>query len=371
MNTPKKLEKVEKKESTRVPWSFTRSLIGGLSPHQQTLHAHQFGKALCVGLGVLMLFLCYPHNSLAQDVFKMGIGDPIDSGAGEYGKEFKKIVEEKTNGKVTIELFPNCSLGDESEMLQNTRRGTLDMCVVGIGNAVPLVPGLGAYTLPYLLDTEEAVITATTGKLFDYFNTMSVKTGGLRILGHCYTNFRHLTNSKKPVTCLEDLQGIKLRVPNNKIFVATFQAWGANPVPMAWSETFTGLQQGVIDGQDNPYVVNHTMKFEEVQKYLTELHYQYSLQPLFIGERTWKKLDPALQEILASAGMEAQMHVLKWENEQSGLARKAMEEAGVTVSVLKDEEKWKKIAVEKIWPEYYEFIGGKSVIDMIQKELGR
>lgn len=334
-------------------------------------HAHSRKTVFAFFVCALMLFICCPQPSLAKDVFKMGIGDPIDSGAGEYGKEFKRIVEERTAGKVTIELFPNCSLGDESEMLQNTRRGTLDMCVVGIGNAVPLVPGLGAYTLPYLLDTEEAVVKATTGRLFDYFNAMSVKTGGLRILGHCYTNFRHLTNSKKPVTCLADLKDIKLRVPNNKIFVATFQAWGANPVPMAWAETFTALQQGVIDGQDNPYVVNHTTKFEEVQKYLTELHYQYSLQPLFIGERTWKQLDPAVQKVLASAGMEAQMHVLKWENKQSGLARKAMEEAGVTVSVLKDEDEWKKIAVEKIWPDYYEFIGGKAVIEMIQKELGR
>lgn len=329
-------------------------------------------RTLCLLVLVISIgFATFPATSHAKDVFKMGIGDPIDSGAGEFGKKFKSIVEKRTNGKITIELFPNCSLGDESEMLQNTRRGTLDMTVVGIGNAVPLVPGLGAYTLPYLLDTEEAVVKATTGPLFDYFNELSVKTGGLRILGHCYTNFRHLTNSQKPVTSLADVKGIKIRVPNNKIFVATYQAWGANPVPMAWAETFTALQQGVIDGQDNPYVVNHTMKFEEVQKYLTELHYQYSLQPLFIGERTWKKLDPSLREILSEAGMEAQMHVLKWENEQSGLARKAMEDAGVKVSTLSDEAQWKQIAVEKIWPEYYDFVGGKSVVDMITKEISQ
>ena len=328
-------------------------------------------KFFLLALGLSLFFTCCPQNSQAADVFKMGIGDPIDSGAGEYGKKFKEIVEKRTNGKVDIELFPNCSLGDESEMLQNVRRGSLDLCVVGIGNAVPLVPGLGAYTLPYLLDTEDAVVKATTGKLFDYFNDLSIKTGGLRILGHCYTNFRHLTNSKKPITSLADVKGIKLRVPNNKIFVATYQAWGANPVPMAWAETFTALQQGVIDGQDNPYVVNHTMKFEEVQKYLTELHYQYSLQPLFIGERTWKKLDPELQKIFAEAGMEAQMHVLNWENEHSSQARKAMEDAGVKVSTLTDEAQWKQIAIEKIWPEYYDFVGGKAVVDMIQKELGR
>lgn len=322
---------------------------------------------LCVG----MLFLFGPPHVFAKNIFKMGIGDPINSGAGEYGKKFKEIIEDKTNGKIKIDLFPNCALGDESEMLFNVRRGSLDMCVVGIGNAVPFVPGLGAYTLPYLLDTEQAVVKATTGKLFDYFNKLSLNQCGLRILGHCYSNFRHLTNSKQPITSLADLKGLKIRVPNNKIFVATYQAWGANPVPMAWAETFTALQQGVIDGQDNPYVVNHTMKFEEVQKYLTELHYQYSLQPLFIGEKNYKKLDPSLQKLFSKAGMEAQMHVLKWENEHSDLARKAMEESGVQVSVLKDAEEWKKIAIEKVWPNYYDFVGGKAVVDMIQQELAK
>ncbi len=320
---------------------------------------------LCVG----MLFIFCPPHVFAKNIFKMGIGDPINSGAGEYGKKFKEIVEEKTSGKIKIDLFPNCALGNESEMLINVRRGSLDMCVIGIGNAVPFVPELGAYTLPYLLDTEEAVVKATTGKLFHYFSELSSKKGGVRILGHCYSNFRHLTNSERPVTCLADLKELKIRVPNNKIYVATYQAWGANPVPMAWAETFTALQQGVIDGQDNPYVVNHTMKFEEVQKYLTELHYQYSLQPLFIGEKTYKKLAPSLQKIFLEAGMKAQMHVLKWENEHSGLARKSMEKSGVQVSVLNDAEKWKKIAIEKVWPEYYNFVGGKNLVDMIQQQL--
>lgn len=305
----------------------------------------------------------------AQTVFKVGIGDPIDSGAGQYGVKFKELVEKRTNGQVSVELFPNCALGDESEMLQNTRRGSLDMSIVGIGNAVPLVPGLAALTLPYLLENEDAVVKATTGKLFTYFNDLSVKSGGLRILGYVYCNYRHLTNSKRPVTSMADLAGLKLRVPNNKVFVATFQAWGANPVPMAWAETFTAMQQGVVDGQDNPYVVNHTMKFEEVQKHLTELHYHYSLQPLFIGERTFAKLTPELQKILAEAGMEAQMYILKWENEQSLVARKAMEAKGVKVSTLTDEAEWRKVAMEKVWPEYYEFVGGKPVIDMILEEV--
>ena len=330
-----------------------------------------FKKFCMLALGLSLSVALGTGNAQSATIFKVGLGDPLEAGAGAFGLKFKELLEKKTNGEVKVELFPNCSLGDEPEMLQNVRRGTLDMTVVGIGNAVPMVPGLAALTMPYLLESEADVVKATTGKLFQHFSDMSAKQGGFRILGYCYSNFRHLTNSKRPVTSLADLKGLKIRVPNNKIFVATYTAWGGNPVPMGWAEVFTALQQGVIDGQDNPYVVNHSVKFEEVQKYLTELHYQYSLQPLFIGEKTFKKLSPEIQKAVSEAGIEAQAYVLQWENEHSLEARKAMEAKGVKVSTLTDEAEWKKLAVEKVWPEYYEFVGGKAAVDMILKDLGK
>ncbi len=300
---------------------------------------------------------------------RIGIGDPLDSGAGQYGVKFKELVEAKTNGEYTIDLFPSGALGDEAEMLQNTRRGSLDMCIVGIGNAVPMVPTLAALTFPYLLDTEEAVVKATTGKLFDYFNEQTIKTGGFRILGYVYTNYRFLTNSKRPVKNLNDVKGLKVRVPNNEVFIATYKAWGANPVPMGWNETFTALQQGVVDGQDNPYVVNYTMKFQEVQDYITEVHYQYSLQPLFIGEKKFESFSPEVQKIFKEAAMEAQMYILNWENENSSVAKKGMRDAGVEVAMLEDEAAWRQKAIDEVWPTMYEFVGGKEVIDMILTEL--
>ncbi len=300
---------------------------------------------------------------------RIGIGDPLDSGAGQYGVKFKELVEAKTNGEITIDLFPSGALGDEAEMLQNTRRGSLDMCIVGIGNAVPMVPTLAALTFPYLLDTEEAVVKATTGELFDYFNEQTIKTGGFRTLGYVYTNYRFLTNSKRPVKNLNDVKGLKIRVPNNEVFIATYKAWDANPVPMGWNETFTALQQGVVDGQDNPYVVNYTMKFQEVQDYVTEVHYQYSLQPLFIGEKKFGSFSPEIQKIFIEAAMEAQMFILDWENENSSLAKKGMMDAGVEVSTLEDEAAWRQKAIDVVWPTMYEFVGGKEVIDMILTEL--
>lgn len=168
---------------------------------------------------------------------------------------------------------------------------------------------------------------------------------------------------------LDDIKGLKIRVPSNKVFIETYKAWGASPVPMAWSETFTALQQGVLDGQCNPYVVNHSKKFEEIQSYLTELHYTYSLQPLVIGERHFKKLSPELQTILTEAGLEAQAHVLTWQNEHSGAARKAMQDAGVKISTLKDEDKWRQIAMDKVWPTLYDIVGGRRLVDDYLKLL--
>lgn len=321
-----------------------------------------------LGIAVLGLLLACAGNAgagfAAERILKVGVGDAIDSDAGVFAKKFKEFVENKTHGAVEVQIFPNCSLGDEGEMFQNVRRGTLDMACIGVGNAVPFVSPLGVYTLPYLLTNDDEVVKATTGDLFNYFNDVSVKRGGVRILGHCYTNFRHLTNSVRPVTKLEDVKGLKIRVPASKINVATYQAWGANPVPMGWAETFTALQQGVVDGQDNPYVVNYTTKLHEVQKYLTELHHQYSLQPLFIGEKNFSKMDPELQAILVDAGKQAQMYMLEWQKENSQKAREAMEKAGLQVSTLKDEAEWEKRA-RAVWPQFYDFVGGKDVVDMV------
>ena len=254
-------------------------------------------------------------------------------------------------------------------MLHNVRRGVLDMTCVGVGNITPFSPGLGVLTFPYLFENDEMVVRGTTGAAMDMLNKLTIKQAGLRILAFSYTSFRHLTNSKRPVETLDDIKGLKIRVPSNKVFIETYKAWGASPVPMAWSETFTALQQGVLDGQCNPYVVNHSKKFEEIQSYLTELHYTYSLQPLVIGERHFKKFSPELQAILTEAGLEAQAHVLVWQNEHSDEAKKAMQDAGVKISTLKDEDKWREIAMKKVWPTLYDVVGGRKLVDDYLKLL--
>ncbi|WP_288986631.1 TRAP transporter substrate-binding protein [uncultured Cobetia sp.] len=302
--------------------------------------------------------------------FKVGMGDPMDSDQGALAQRFEELVEDLSDGEMQVELFPGGQLGSETGMIQDTRIGKLDFALIGVGNLTPYAPRLGALTMPYALRSHADAVKATTGPLADEWNQIAEKQAGVHIVSWLYSNFRYLTNSKRPVTSLEDLEGMKIRVPQNKIMLATYQAWGASPISMSWPEVFTGLQQGVIDGQDNPDIVNYTMKFQEMQKYLTEVHYQYSLQPIVMGVRTYNKLSDEEREIIDRAGLEAQLYALQFQLTEASQARAAMEAEGVQSAQLTDEDKWISIAKEEVWPQFYEEIGGKESFDELQKALG-
>ncbi|UTW11180.1 TRAP transporter substrate-binding protein [Marinobacterium rhizophilum] len=300
---------------------------------------------------------------------KLGLGDPLESDQGALASRFKELVEYYSNGDIKVTLYPNGALGGETEMVQNTRLGSLDVASVAIGNITPFSKELGVLTMPYLMKNHSDAVKLTTGELGDRWNKIAQEKVGVNILGWTYSNFRYLTNSKQPVKNLSDVQGLKVRIPQDPIMLATWEAWGANPIPMAWSETFTALQQGVVDGQDNPYIVNNTMKFYEVQDYLTEVHHMYSLQPLLIGNKTFAKMSDEERSILTRAGLEAQQYALMFQVLEAGKARDNLVANGMEVFELEDEEKWIELAREKVWPKFYDSIGGKDNFDKVLEQI--
>jgi tripartite ATP-independent transporter DctP family solute receptor len=328
-------------------------------------------KKLFLFLIVAAMSVCLmaPAQVFAKQVLKLGFGDPINSDQGAIAKQFKYLVEGYTGGDVEIQLFPGSALGNETEMLQNTRSGELDLCMLSVPNMSPFSRKINILTFPYVIKSMRDAVTITTGKLGHQWNEILKKEAGIRILAWTYSNFRHLTNSKRKITSMADLEGLKVRVPQNALMIASYEAWGANPTPMAWPETFTALQQGVVDGQDNPYIVNHTMKFQEVQKYITPLHYQFSLQPMIIGEKHFQKMDQNLKEILLRAGLEAQQYCVLFQMEESEKALQAMLDEGMEYSEFSDEDKMIEVAKEKVWPEYYDKVGGKDAVMEVVAEL--
>ncbi|MBT4265029.1 MAG: TRAP transporter substrate-binding protein [Deltaproteobacteria bacterium] len=302
---------------------------------------------------------------------KIGLGDPIDSDQGVLALRFKKIVETTSGGRYTVDIFPAGQLGDEQKMVKDSRRGSIDGAVVAVNNITPFAKSVGILTLPYLIQSFDDAVAITTGALGEKWRNVLIKDAGVRVLGWSYSNFRVLTNSKKPVTMLSDLKGLKIRVPKNAIMIATWKALGAEPIPMAWPETFTALQQRVVDGQDNPHITNYTMKFYEVQKYTSEVHYLFSLQPLIFGEKFFRSLSDADKAMFTRAGIEAQQANLLFSVTESSKAKANMVKKGVTAMDIEDEEKWSQIAMDKVWPMFYKDVGGKAAVDKVVKALGR
>lgn len=325
-------------------------------------------------LTVLCLFaaaMMIPVTASAEKTLKIGLGDPIDSDQGVLALRFKEIVEKSSGGKYKVDIFPAGQLGDEQKMVKDARRGSIDGAVVAINNITPFSKSVGVLTLPYLIQSFDDAVKLTTGDLGDKWRGILAKEAGVRLMGWGYSNFRVLTNSKKPVTKLEDLKGLKLRVPKNAIMIDTWTALGAEPIPMAWPETFTALQQKVVDGQDNPHVANYAMKFYEVQNYTSEVHYLFSLQPLIFGEKFFNSLPAEDQALFVRAGIEAQQYNLLFSVTEAEKAKQNMIKNGVEYMEIEDEDKWSQIAMDKVWPKFYDSIGGKETVDNVVKALGR
>lgn len=326
-------------------------------------------KKLCV-LTLAFLFMLTVSAQAAVN-YKVAVGDPEDSEQGVAALAFKAYVEKETKGEVQIDLFFAGALGDESEAFRNVQKGTLPFAVGGIANLVPFEKKLGLLTLPYLFENLDEVVKGTNGKPAELLNSYATKAG-FRILCWTYTDFRYISNSKHPIKKLDDIKDLKFRVPQSAVLIAAYKAFGGSPTPISWAETFTALQQGVVDGQCYGYIGFKAMKFNEAnQKYLTEVHYTYQLQPLVMSERVFKKTKPELQKIFVDGGMFAQEAVLKYQKEYAQAAKDALIAGGLVVDMLEDEEAWKKAAYDKVWPEMADFVGGKDAINEYLKAMGK
>ena len=310
-------------------------------------------------------------GSALATTFKVAVGDAQGGTQWELATSFKKELEARTNGKHTVDLFPNGQLGSEQATVNSASIGTLDMSVLAVNNITPFSPTVGVLTLPYVILSPKDAKTLVTGEVGKELEANTLRDAGVRILGWAFSGFRVLTNSNRPVKTLADLRGLKIRVPKNEIMIASYQSWGINPTPMAWSETFTALQQRVVDGQDNPYVTVYAMKFNEVQKYITNLRYVFSLEPLIVSEAVFQKQPADVQKAILDAGAQATQHSYDWLLATEGRIKKDLAAKGMQITSLADEDQWIDKATNEVWPKFYHTIGGKARLDHVLSLLGR
>lgn len=320
---------------------------------------------------VITAGLLLSANVMAAN-FKMAVGDGEGSAQQVLGKKFSELLTEKTKSKHTATLFLNGQLGSEQDTVNEASFGTLDFSILASNNLAPFSPTVGILSLPYIFENLDQASKTVMGPVGDELTANTIRDSGVRILGWTFSGFRVLSNSKQPVTQLSDLKGMVVRVPKNEIMIDTYKSWGINPSPMAWTETFTALQQGVVDGQDTPYTTIYAMKFGEVQKYITDLHYLFLLEPLIVSESVFQDQNSMTQDAMLAAGKEATAYSLNWLQEKEAVVKEELvSKYDMQINALSDEPAWAEAAQKAVWPKFYDSVGGKAKINELLSALGR
>jgi tripartite ATP-independent transporter DctP family solute receptor len=218
--------------------------------------------------------------------------------------EFAKRVNERMAGKVKIVTFGSSQLGKDSELLQKLKLGTVDFALPSSVMST-VSDEFGLFEMPYLVQNREHM-KRIEKEIFWPKMEPAAEAKGYKVLAIWENGFRHITSNARPINKPEDLQGIKLRTPKGEWRVKMFQAYGANPTPMAFSEVFTALKTGVIDGQENPFAQIWSAKFQEVQKYLSLTGHVYTPAYVAVGKNKWEQLPADIRAEIEQIAKETQ-----------------------------------------------------------------
>jgi tripartite ATP-independent transporter DctP family solute receptor len=207
-----------------------------------------------------------------------------------------QAIKEATNGRITLKFYPSAQLGNERQMQESLTTGTLEMTITGLANLYD--PAFALFDFPFLYDNRTQIKHVMYSDLMKDMGQGLIKKG-LRIIGLMEVGFRDVT-SNKPINTPADLKGFKIRTPESPAQIECFKAMGAMPTPMSFSELYGALQQGVVDGQENPLENIFNGKLYEVQKYVNVTKHIYNFAYVFISEKFWKTLTPEDQKLIAS-----------------------------------------------------------------------
>lgn len=267
------------------------------------------GQKLAVLIfGLAFMIMAAPLSVLAgPTVIKLAHVDPEDvyiSKKGAATRAFKDIVEAESAGAIKVEVYPAGQLGGERELIESTKLGTLQMCMVSGAIAGYFKPAM-VLDIPYVFSSAPVAWKALDGPFGQEMADAILKQTGMRVLAYGETGFRNFTNSKRPIKSPADLEGLKIRVMETPLYITMVKSLGAAPTPIAWPEVYTSLQQGVVDGQENPVATIIQAKFSEVQKYLTLDGHTYGADFILINEGVFKKLSADEQGIVRRAAIVA------------------------------------------------------------------
>lgn len=323
---------------------------------------------------ILSLVGCGSQNSGGEDVGTTDVktirishvlaeDHPTNTTLVDY---FKPMVEENSNGKFKVEIYPNAQLGSDRQAIESVGNGSLEMSVPGGPVLSGFYEPFMVYDLPFLFDSREAAYEACDGELKDVLAERVLEKQNFRILGIGENGFRHITNNAGPITEPADLAGMKIRTMESPNHLETFKALGANATPLAFNELFTALQQGTVDGQENPIAIIYTSRIFEVQDYLTLDGHYYVNCPYIVNEDFWKGLSPEQQSVIQDAINETIKQQRKALTEQENEYLELLKEEGVTVTELTSEQRQKFIDETSVVYDWFINKYGEEAAELVE-----
>jgi TRAP-type transport system periplasmic protein len=289
-----------------------------------------FVRALCAVAAAALL----PVVSHAQALkLTLGHGAAVGNPRHEASVKFAELVKAKTGGRVEVQVAPSAQLGDDAAMVTALRTGALDFSANSQGAVANAVPEYAAFGMPFMFSSPAAAFKLLDGPLGKELADKSAEKG-MVLLGTWDNGIRQMTNSKRPITKVEDVKGLKMRVPPDATLVDIMSSLGAEAQQIKFAELYVALQQGVVDGQENPLVNIHASKLYEVQKYLTLTNHQFQMTPFLMSKRSWDKLSDADKKAVREAAVEATALQRKLSAEADEKLLADLKAKGVQVSTI-------------------------------------
>lgn len=287
----------------------------------------------------------------------------------QAAEAWAEMLEEETDGNISIAIFPDGQIGGEREMMEAVQNGTLDIGLLSSVVYANFEPKMSVLEIPYLVSTFDEAEALMDSEVGDKLNELMLDKG-IRNLAWAHNDFRIITNNQQEIKEPADLSGIKMRVPESKILADWFQKQDSLATPMPFPDIYTALQQGVVDGQDNGPILTFAAKFHEHQDYLIVSNHQYSPVGFFISEQVWETLSEDVQDLLARTAVEAaevEREAIRTMNEQ---AIAAMEEEGVEVFYPEEEDLDKFKETTDPFIEEIRKIAGDELTDFVLEQAG-
>ncbi|MGA6924949.1 MAG: TRAP transporter substrate-binding protein [Desulfosarcina sp.] len=289
-------------------------------------------KKLLVGIVCsLFVVLGIAPTGFAKTILKLGTSTQPTHIYNLAAEHFGKMVADKSGGDIEVQVFPAAQLGSERDMVEGLQLGSLEMTLTSTGPMGNFVPQVKLFNLPFLFKDRESCYRVLDGEIGTGIADRFVKVG-IRSLGWYENGFRNITNSERPIKAPADMNGIKIRVMEDDVFILTMKALGASPLPMAFGELYTALEQQTVDAQENPLAVIHSSRFFEVQDYLAMTGHFYSPAVLLISEMTWQSLTPEQQTLIADAATQSRDYERELSLKADQELEAALKKEGMTVT---------------------------------------